>query len=47
MSPIGPERQRMLRERHAWLLGLPLSETSAGASPLVVWEGSHHLMRRA
>jgi len=47
LLPIGPERRRMLRERHAWLLGLPLTETSPGASPLVVWEGSHHLMRRA
>jgi len=47
LLPIGPKRRRMLRERHAWLLGLPLTETGAGASPLVVWEGSHHLMRRA
>ncbi|MFB9149510.1 hypothetical protein [Roseovarius ramblicola] len=47
LLPIGPERRRMLRERHAWLLGLPLTEVGAGASPLVVWEGSHHLMRRA
>lgn len=47
LLPIGPDRRRMLRERHAWLLGLPLTEVDAGASPLVVWEGSHHLMRRA
>ena len=47
LLPIGPDRRRMLRERHAWLLGLPLTATDAGASPLVVWEGSHHLMRRA
>ncbi|HKL64475.1 MAG TPA: hypothetical protein VJ886_00060 [Roseovarius sp.] len=47
LLPIGLERRRMLRERHAWLLGLPLTATDAGASPLVVWEGSHHLMRRA
>jgi hypothetical protein len=47
LLPVGPERRRMLRERHAWLMGLPLTETSPDASPLVVWEGSHHLMRRA
>lgn len=44
---VGEARRRMLRERHAYLLGLPLTETDAGASPLVVWEGSHHVMRRA
>lgn len=44
---IGPDRARMLRERHAYILGLPLSACDAGASPLVVWEGSHKIMRRA
>lgn len=43
----GPERRRMLKERHAYILGLPLTECSAGAAPLTVWEGSHHLMRTA
>ncbi|MET4103616.1 hypothetical protein ABIE58_003059 [Roseovarius sp. MBR-78] len=47
LLPVGPARRRMLRERHAWLLGLPLTRADADASPLVVWEGSHHLMRRA
>ena len=37
----------MVREPHAWLLGLPLTECGAGASPLVVWEGSHRIMGRA
>jgi hypothetical protein len=45
--PIGPERRRMVREPHAWLLGLPLTDCGAGASPLVVWDGSHHIMARA
>jgi len=44
---VGAARRRMLRERHAYILGLPLSEAGPGASPLVVWEGSHHVMRRA
>jgi hypothetical protein len=44
---IGPDRHRMLRERHAYILGVSLTECSPEASPLVVWEGSHHIMRRA
>lgn len=47
LLPIGPARRRMLRERHAWLLGLPLTEAAPGASPFVLWEGSHHILRRA
>lgn len=45
--PIGLERRRMVREPHAWLLGLPLNHCGAGASPLVVWDGSHRIMARA
>lgn len=44
---VGEARARMLKERHAYILGLPLSEASADASPLVVWEGSHLIMRAA
>lgn len=44
---IGAMRQRMLKERHAYILGLPLTACGAGASPLSLWEGSHHVMRRA
>ncbi|SEL32572.1 hypothetical protein SAMN05421666_2153 [Roseovarius nanhaiticus] len=44
---IGPDRLRMLKERHAYILGLPLTEAGAGASPLTVWEGSHEIMRAA
>ena len=42
---VGKDRQRMLRERHAYILGLPLTTTGTGASPFVVWEGSHKIMR--
>ncbi len=42
---IGPTRARMVREPHGWILGLPLNE--ATGSPLVVWDGSHAVMRRA
>ena len=43
----GTPKRRFLRERHDWILGLPLTEASPGASPLVVWEGSHHILQRA
>lgn len=42
---IGPDKRRMVKEPHAWILGLPL--TVSEASPLVVWEGSHLLMQAA
>ncbi len=38
---VGPERRRMLKEPHAFILGLPLNSCSPAASPMVVWEGSH------
>jgi hypothetical protein len=43
--PIGTDRRRMVREPHAWILGLPL--TASTGSPLVVWEGSHNIIRNA
>lgn len=45
LLPIGPQKRRMVKEPHAWILGLPLNET--GASPLTVWEGSHEILRAA
>ncbi|WP_397544533.1 hypothetical protein [Roseovarius salis] len=47
LLPTGPARRRMLKERHAYILGLPLTDCGPGASPLVVWQGSHHVMRAA
>ena len=47
LLPVGPDRQRMVKEPHAWILGLPLAACGEGASPLVVWEGSAALMRDA
>lgn len=44
---VGAEKRRMVKEPHGWILGLPLNECSAGASPLVVWEGSHRIIRAA
>ncbi|MEP2530931.1 hypothetical protein [Shimia sp.] len=44
---VGPDRKRHLEERHAWILGLPLTQNGPDEAPLVVWEGSHEIMRRA
>lgn len=45
LLPIGPDKRRMVKEPHGWILGLPLNETTA--SPLTVWEGSHEVIRTA
>ncbi|MDJ0825417.1 MAG: hypothetical protein QNJ16_07935 [Rhodobacter sp.] len=47
LLPVGPLRRRLLREPHAFVLGLPVTEAGPGASPMVVWEGSHEVMRQA
>jgi len=41
----GPDRRRHLREYHGFILGIPMVEFNAGASPFVVWEGSHEVIR--
>ncbi|MFS4580135.1 hypothetical protein [Phaeobacter sp. C3_T13_0] len=43
---FGEKRRRKVEEPHAWVLGLPLNASSLDASPLVIWEGSHVIMRR-
>lgn len=42
----GPEGRRYLREYHGFVLGIPLVEVSADASPFVIWEGSHEVIRQ-
>ena len=37
---IGTPKRRFVREPHAYILGMPLNNFDAGASPMVVWEGS-------
>ncbi|MEJ6394921.1 hypothetical protein V8J82_16775 [Gymnodinialimonas sp. 2305UL16-5] len=44
LLPEGPGRRRHLREPHAWILGIALTEADAQAAPLVIWEGSHHVI---
>ncbi len=43
----GPDRRRRIAEPHAFILGLPLTEADPDAAPLVVWEGSHEILRAA
>lgn len=42
----GPGKRRRITEPHAWILGLPVTPMPRGAAPLVVWRGSHEVMRR-
>ena len=44
---IGSPKRRFVREPHAYILGMPLNDFDAGASPMVVWEGSHQIMQDA
>lgn len=43
----GPQKRRHLREHHGFILGIPIVEFDEHASALVVWEGSHELVRSA
>lgn len=45
LLPIGPDKRRMIKEPHAWILGLPLTDNPA--APLVVWPGSAAILRTA
>ncbi|MEM6971799.1 MAG: hypothetical protein AAF577_03255 [Pseudomonadota bacterium] len=40
-------RRRRLSEAHAFILGIPLEETPVEAAPMVVWRGSHVVVREA
>jgi len=43
----GPERHRFAREYHEYILLIPLTEVDTGAAPVVVWNGSHLIMKEA
>ena len=47
LLPVGPERRRFLREHHRFILGLPVGPADPAASPFVVWEGSHRIVRES
>lgn len=44
---VDPGRRRMLGEVHGFILGIPLTASHPDAAPMVVYEGSHEIMRRA
>lgn len=44
--PEGEKRRRHLRQHHRFILGIPLARYDEGAAPLVVWEGSHEIVRQ-
>ena len=46
LLPEGPQRRRHLREYHGFILGIPMVDFGSGASPFVVWEGSHEVIRK-
>lgn len=43
LLPIGPDKRRMVKEPHAWIVGIPLTDVQA--APLVVWPGSAAILR--
>ncbi len=43
----GPKRRRFLGEQHAFVLGIPMVQTDRQAAPLVVWQGSHQIVRES
>jgi len=47
LLPEGRPRKRFLREYHHFILGIPMVEIESGASPFVLWEGSHEIIRAA
>lgn len=47
LLPEGPDKRRHLREPHGYILGVALTGAGPGAAPLVVYQGSHEVMRAA
>jgi hypothetical protein len=47
LLPIGPEKRRMVKEPHGFILGICLTDADPGAAPLVVWPGSATILRTA
>ncbi|MBW4708441.1 hypothetical protein KX928_11665 [Roseobacter sp. YSTF-M11] len=44
---LGTPKRRFVREPHAFVLGIPLTQAHPDAAPLVVWEGSHRIIQTA
>lgn len=47
LLPEGVDRRRFLREWHGFILAIPMLDYDSAASPFVVWEGSHEMVRQA
>ena len=47
LLPRGTARRRHLEEHHSIILGIPMVETDSQASPFVIWERSHEIVREA
>lgn len=47
LRAIGSEKRRYLKEPHAFIIGMPLNKVPEDAAPLVVWEGSHHVLKES
>jgi hypothetical protein len=47
LLPIGPERRRMVKEPHRYILGICLTDADPEAAPLVAWPGSPAILRAA
>lgn len=47
LRPTEPDRRRRIDEPHAWILGIPMTQASPDAAPMVLWEGSHRIMQAA
>ena len=45
LIPVGVKKRRYLKEPHAFVLGLPVLNNFIHSAPLVVWEGSHLIIR--
>nr|WP_159979454.1 hypothetical protein [Roseobacter cerasinus] len=44
---VGDPKRRFVQEPHAFVIGLPMTDASEDAAPLVVWSGSHRIMQAA
>ncbi len=44
---IGKNRRRYLKEPHAYILGIPMTDFNVDAAPPIIWQSSHKLVRTA
>ena len=45
LIPTGNKRRRFAREFHAFILGIPIINSTSHSAPIIVWEGSHLIFR--